>query len=49
MSRVEVMNRIEELEHKEFMIHMIDRWTARDRQMLEEVKRELEVLRAMVN
>lgn len=45
MTREELLKKLEELETREFLINMIDRWTARDRELLAEVEREIASVR----
>lgn len=49
MTRVEMDKRMKELEQREFLIWMVDRWTERDRRLLDDIKREKEELKAMMN
>ena len=41
MTREELLKKLKELENREFLINMVDRWTARDRELLAEVEREI--------
>lgn len=41
MTREELLKKLKELEEREFLINMVDRWTARDRELLAEVEREI--------
>lgn len=49
MTRVEMDKRMKELEQREFLIWMTDRWTAKDRRLLDEIEREKRELKAMMN
>ena len=45
MTRVAREKRIKELEYREFMVCMVDRWTQEDRKNLAEIRRELAELK----
>lgn len=47
MTMKERKERIEELEGRKFMINMVDRWTDRDRELLNAINKELRELKAM--
>lgn len=47
MSKKERNERIEALERRLFIIKMTDRWTNRDRELYNEVRNELNELKAM--
>lgn len=49
MTRVEMDKRMKELEQREFLIWMVDRWTERERRLLREIAREKDELKAMMN
>lgn len=49
MTRVEMDKRMKELEQREFLIWMVDRWTERDRRLLDDIEREKKELKAMMN
>lgn len=49
MTRVEMDKRMKELEQREFLIWMADRWTEKDRRLLREIAREKDELKAMMN
>ena len=49
MTRVEMDKRMKELEQREFLIWIVDRWTERDRRLLDEIAREKAELKAMMN
>jgi len=48
MKREDIIKRIKELEAREFIINMIDRWTEEDKRMMAEIANELRTLRAQV-
>lgn len=48
MTREEILNRIKELEKKEFLIQMIDHWTERDKRNLFKIQKELDELKKLV-
>lgn len=49
MTRVEMDKRMKELEQREFLIWMVDRWTDRERRLLDDIEREKKELKAMIN
>lgn len=49
MTRVEMDKRMKELEQREFLIWMVDRWTDKERRLLDDIAREKEELKAMMN
>ncbi len=49
MTRQEMMKRYEELENREFMYEMIDRMTWRDREELEEIRKEMREIKRKLN
>ena len=49
MTRVEMNKRMKELEQREFIIWMVDRWTDRERRLLDDIEREKKELKAMMN
>lgn len=49
MTRVEMDKRMKELEQREFLIWMVDRWTDRERRLLDDIEREKKELKAMMN
>ena len=49
MTRVEMDKRMKELEQREFIIWMVDRWTDRERRLLDDIEREKKELKAMMN
>lgn len=49
MTRVEMDKRMKELEQREFLIWMVDRWTEKERRLLREIAREKDELKAMMN
>ena len=48
MKREDLMKKLAELENRQFLINMTDRWTREDRQLLAEVEREIRELRAQL-
>lgn len=48
MTKEEILNRIKELEKKEFLIQMIDHWTERDKTNLFKIQKELNELKKLV-
>ena len=48
MTREELKKKLEALETREFMIHMVDRWTEEHRRMLREVEREILEIKAQL-
>lgn len=49
MTRVEMDKRMKELEQREFIIWMVDRWTDRERRLLTDIEREKKELKAKMN
>ena len=49
MTRVEMDKRMKELEQREFIIWMVDRWTDRERRLLADIEREKKELKAKMN
>lgn len=49
MTRVEMDKRMKELEQREFIIWMVDRWTDEHRRLLDDIAREKKELKAMMN
>ena len=41
MKKEELKNRLEQLEHREFLIYMSDHWTQEDKKMLNEIRQEI--------
>lgn len=49
MTRAEMDKRMKELEQREFIIWMVDRWTDRERRLLADIEREKKELKAKMN
>lgn len=45
MTKVEREKRIEELTNRLFLIHMVDRWTNEDREIMRKIEKELAELK----
>lgn len=45
MTKVEKEKRIEELTNRLFLIHMVDRWTNEDREIMRKIEKELAELK----
>lgn len=48
MAKEDIIKRIEELENREFMYNMVDRWTEDDRRAVRAINEELRSLKALV-
>lgn len=48
MKREDLMKKLAELENRQFLINMIDRWTREDRQLLAEVERQIREVKAQL-
>lgn len=48
MTRKEIEKKIEELENRQFMMNMIDRWTNEDRRLAWEISDEIRNLKAQL-
>ena len=48
MKKEELMKKLEELELREFYIHMIDFWTYEDKKVLAEVEKEIKAIKAQL-
>lgn len=48
MAREEIEKRIEELENRQFMLNMVDRWTNEDRERASKLADEIRNLKSML-
>lgn len=48
MKKEELKNRLDQLEHREFLIHMSDHWTQEDKKMLNEIRREIREIKEKI-
>ncbi len=45
MIREELKKKLEELEEREFIINMVDRWTNEDRELLRKIREEKNIIK----
>ena len=49
MTRKELLNKLHELEEREFLLNMVDRWTNEDRNNYNAINAEIRRVRAALN
>ena len=49
MTKEDLLKKLDELETREFLINMVDRWTWRDKELLNETKAEIKEVKKLLD